>query len=135
VLKYISAMMERWELEGKPVYRNPQNTDNRGFRRPSNNVPQVSPREKRSRDRDEHRIHTPLQSNMVSPEEGEEIEELDPEIHYIEDTSPFPHLTQYAYEESLMKIQINELGKGGKAKNAHNRYHLRSKKKDDTFDS
>jgi hypothetical protein len=72
---------------------------------------------------------------MVSHEEGEEIEELDPEIHCIEDTSPFPHLTLYAYEESLMNIQINESGKGEKANNAHNRYHLRSKKKDDTFDN
>jgi hypothetical protein len=39
VLKLLSARMERWELEGKTMYRNPQNTDNRGFRRPSNNVP------------------------------------------------------------------------------------------------
>jgi hypothetical protein len=33
-----------------------------------------------------------------------------------------------------MSIQINELGKGEKANNAPNRYHLQSKKKDDTFD-
>jgi hypothetical protein len=39
VLKSLSARMERWELEGKPMYRNPQITDNRGFRRPINNVP------------------------------------------------------------------------------------------------
>jgi hypothetical protein len=39
--------MERWELEGKRMYRNPQNTDNRGFRRPSNNVPKALPREQR----------------------------------------------------------------------------------------
>jgi hypothetical protein len=39
VIKFLSARMERWELEGKPMYRNPQNTDNKGFRRPSNNVP------------------------------------------------------------------------------------------------
>jgi len=39
VIKSLSARMERWELEGNPMYRNPQNIDNRGFRRPSNNVP------------------------------------------------------------------------------------------------
>jgi hypothetical protein len=39
VMKSLLARMERWELEGKPVYINPQNTDNRGFRRPGNNVP------------------------------------------------------------------------------------------------
>jgi hypothetical protein len=39
MLKSLSTRMEKWELEGKPMYRNPQNTDNRGFRRPSNNVP------------------------------------------------------------------------------------------------
>jgi hypothetical protein len=31
-IKSLAAKMERWELEGKPMYRNPQNTDNRGFR-------------------------------------------------------------------------------------------------------
>ena len=97
-------------------------------------MPQASPREQRSGDRDDQRIQTPLQNSIVAHEEGEEVEELDPEIHCIEDTSPFPHLTQYAYEESLMSIQINELGKGDKANNDPNRYHLWSKKKDDTFD-
>jgi hypothetical protein len=53
VLKLLSAIMERWELERKPMYINPQNTDNRGFRRPSNNVPQALPREQRSKDRDD----------------------------------------------------------------------------------
>jgi hypothetical protein len=130
VLKSLSARMERWELEGKPMYRNPQNTDNRGFRRPSNNVPQALPREQRSKDRDEQRIQTPLQNNLVAHEEGEEIDELDPEIHCIEDTFPFPHLTQSIYEESLMNSQVNELGKGEKANNTPNRYHLRSKKKE-----
>jgi hypothetical protein len=51
ILKSLSSRMERWELEGKPMYRNPQNTDNRGFRRPSNNVPQASPREQKGKDR------------------------------------------------------------------------------------
>jgi hypothetical protein len=129
VLKSLSATMERWELEGKPMYKNPQNTDNRGFRRPNNNVPQSLPREQRSKDRDDQRIQTPLQNNLVAHEEGEEIDELDPEIHCIEHTSPFPHLTQSAYEESLMNIQINELSKGEKTNNTPNIYHLRSKKK------
>jgi hypothetical protein len=61
-------------------------------------VPQDLPREQRSKDRDDHRIQTPLQNNLDTHEEGEEIDELDPEIHCIEDTSPFPHLTQSAYE-------------------------------------
>ena len=60
VLKSLSSRMERWELEGKPVYRNPQNTDNRGFRRPGNHMPQTLPKEQRSRDRDDQRIQTPL---------------------------------------------------------------------------
>jgi hypothetical protein len=135
MLKLLSARMERWELEGKPMYKNPQNTDNRGFRRPNNNVPQALPREQRSKDRDEQRIQTPLQNNLVAHEEGEEIDELDPEIHCIEDTFPFPHLTQSIYEESLMNSQVNELGKGEKANNTPNRYHLRSKKKEGNFDS
>jgi hypothetical protein len=60
---------------------------------------------------------------------------LDPEIHCIEDNFPFPHLTQSIYEESLMNIQVNELGKGEKANNTPNRYHLKSKKKEGNFDS
>jgi hypothetical protein len=135
VLKSLSARMERWELEGNPMYINPQNTDNRGFRRPSNNVPQALPREQRRKYRDDHKIQNPLQNNLVAHEKGEEIDELDPEIHCIEDTSPFPHLTQSAYEESLMNIQINEWSKGEKANNTPNRYHLRSKKKEENFDS
>jgi hypothetical protein len=98
MLKSLSARMERWELEGKPMYRNPQNADNRGFKRPNNNVPQDFPREQRGKDREDQRIQTPLQNNLVSHEEGEEIDELDPEIHCIEETFPFPHLTQSAYE-------------------------------------
>jgi hypothetical protein len=56
MMKTLLARMERLELEGKPTYKNPKNTDNRGFRRPDNNVPQIIPREQRNRDRDDQRI-------------------------------------------------------------------------------
>jgi hypothetical protein len=56
-----------------------------------------------------------LQNNLVVDEEEEEIE-VDPEIHYLGDRSPSPHLTQSSYEKSLMDIQINELSKGEKEK-------------------
>jgi hypothetical protein len=67
---------------------------------------------------------------------GEEIDEISPEIHCIEDTSPFPHLTQSVYEESLMNSQINELSKGEKEKSntTPNRYNLRSKKNEGKSD-
>jgi hypothetical protein len=42
------------------------------------------------------------------------VDELYPQIHCIEDTSPFPHLTQSVYEESLINTQINELSRGEK---------------------
>jgi hypothetical protein len=129
VLKSLLARVERLELEGKPIYRNPQNTDNKGSKRPNNNVPQVMPREQRNIDRDDQRIQALPQNYLVADEEGEEIDELGPEIHCIEDTSPFPHLTQSAYEESLTNSKINELSKEGKAKDINpNRYSLRSKK-------
>jgi hypothetical protein len=134
MLKTLLARMERLELEGKPMYKNPQNIDNRGFRRPNNNVPQVMPREQRNKDRDDQRIQDPLQNNLVNDEDREE-EELDPEIHCIEDTSPLPHLTQFAYEESLINSQINELSKREKSKdNNPNRYNLKSKKKEGKSD-
>jgi hypothetical protein len=133
MVKSLSVEMEKMKFEGKQGYKNAQNDENRGnFRRP-NNTPQILPREPRNRDRDDQKIQTPLQNNIVVDEEGEE-EELDPEIHCLRDTSPFPHLTQSAYEESLLDNQINELSKGGKSNNSPNKYNLRSKKKEGKFD-
>jgi len=134
VLKSLSARMERWELEGKPMYKNPKNVDNRGFRRPNNHGPQDFPREQREKDREDQRIQTPLQNNLVTHEEGEEIDEFDPEIHCVEEAPPFPHLTQSAYEKYLMNSQIHELGKGERAGHTSNRYNLRSRKKEGDFD-
>jgi hypothetical protein len=122
--------MERLELEGKQTNINPQNIDNKGnFRRLNNNSPQIIQREPWNRDRDDQKIQTPPQNNLVADDGGEE-EDLDPEIHCLEDASPSPHLTQSTYEESLMDIQLNELIKGNKANNIPNRYNLRSKEKD-----
>jgi hypothetical protein len=46
LLKSHSTRMENLELEGNPTYINPQNVDNRGnFRRSNNNAPQIMPRE------------------------------------------------------------------------------------------
>jgi hypothetical protein len=66
---------------------------------------------------------------LVVDEEGEE-EETDPKIHCLGDTSSSPHLTQSAYEESLMDSQLNELRKGERTSGNPNRYNLRSKKKE-----
>ena len=67
MMKTLFAKMEKIKMEGKQTYKNPQNTDNRGnFRRPKNNVPLIMPREKRSRDRDDQRIQTHLQNNLVT---------------------------------------------------------------------
>jgi hypothetical protein len=71
---------------------------------------------------------------LVDGEEGEEINELDPEIHCFGETSSFPHLSQSAYEESLMENQLNELRKGDKASSSPNKYNLRPKKKFGTPD-
>jgi hypothetical protein len=124
MVKSLSAEMEKMKFEGKQGYKNVPNVDSRGnFRRPNNHAPQIMLREQRDRDRNDQKIQTPLQNNLVIDEEREE-EELDPEIHCIGDTSPFPHLTQSAYEESLMNSQINELSKGEKTNNSPNKYNL-----------
>jgi hypothetical protein len=65
---------------------------------------------------------------VAKGEEGE-ADELDPEIHCFGDTPPFPHLTQVAYEESLLDSHLNELSKGDKATGGQGRYNLRSDKK------
>jgi hypothetical protein len=133
MVKSLSTEMEKMKFEGKQGYKAAQNAENRGnFRRP-NNTPQILPREPRNRDRDDQKIQTPLQNNLVADEEREE-EEIDPEIHCLGDTSPFPHLTQSAYEESLLDNQINELSKGEKANNSPNKYNLRSNKKEGKSD-
>jgi hypothetical protein len=133
LVKYLSAEMEKMKFEGKKGYKNAQNTDNRGKFRRTNNTPQILPREPQNRDKDDHKIQTPLQNNLIVDEEGEE-EELDPEIHCLGDTSPFPHLTQSVYEESLMDKQINELSKGEKTNSSPNKYNLMSKKKEGKLD-
>jgi hypothetical protein len=52
MVKYLSAEMEKIKIEGKNTYRNPQNVDDIGkFKRPNNNVPQITPSEQRDRDR------------------------------------------------------------------------------------
>jgi hypothetical protein len=110
LVKSLYAEVERLKFEGKQGYKNTQNTENRdNFRRP-NNAAQTILRDKRKRDRDDQNIQAPLQNNLV-PDEGEE-EGADLEIHYLGDTSSSPHLTQSAYEESLMDSQLNEMSKG-----------------------
>jgi hypothetical protein len=59
------------------MYRNPQNTDNRGFRRPANNMPQTFPREQRGRDREDQRIQAPFQNNLLTDEEEREADDVD----------------------------------------------------------
>ena len=105
--------MEKLKLEGKHNYRNTQNDDNRGNFRRRNNSPQVLQRDPRNRDRDDEKFQTPLQNNLLADEEGVD-EESDPENHCLGDTSSSPHVTQSAYEESLMDSQLNELSKGEK---------------------
>jgi hypothetical protein len=57
LLKSLSAIMEKLELEGKQTYINPQNIDNRGnFERMNKNAPQIMPREQRDKDRNEQKI-------------------------------------------------------------------------------
>jgi hypothetical protein len=127
LVKSLSAEMEKMKLEGRQTNRNTQDTGNRGNFRRQNNAPQILQRDQRNRD--DQKVQTPLQNNMVDDEEGED-EGTDQEIHCLGDTSTSPHLTQSAYEESLMNNQLNELSKGEKTKENQNKYNLRSKQKE-----
>jgi hypothetical protein len=130
IVKYLSAEMEKMKVEGKQAYINPQNSENKGsFRRPNNISPLTMQRDQRGRDREDQKIQAPLQNNFVTNVEEGETNGLDPEIHCFGEIPPFPHLTQSAYEESLMDSQLNELSKGAKASSSQRRYNLRSKKK------
>jgi uncharacterized small protein (DUF1192 family) len=111
MMKFLSEEMERLKVERKKMNKGPQCTENKGgFRRPNNISPPTMYREKGS-DRDDQRIQAPFQNNFVADEEEGEIDEPEPKIHCLEVTPPFPHLTQSAYEESLMNSQLNELSK------------------------
>jgi hypothetical protein len=124
MVKSLSVEMENMKFEGKQGYKNVPNNDNKGnFRRSNNHAPQIMLREQRDRDRNDQKIQDPLQNNLFMDEEREE-EDLDPKIHCIGETSPFPHLTQFAYEESLVNSQINELSKKDKASGSQNKYNL-----------
>jgi hypothetical protein len=81
--------MEKMKLEGKQNYRTIQNANNKGNFKRQNNAPQVLQRDQRNRD--DQKVQTPLQNNMVDDEVGED-EETDPEIHCVGDTSPSSHL-------------------------------------------
>jgi len=129
VVNFLKEEMERLKIERKQMNKGPQNTESRtGFRRPNNFAPPTMHREK-ERDRDDQRIQAPFQNNFVAEEEEVEANEPEHKIHSVEFTPPFPHLTQSAYEESLMNGQINELSKGDKAGGGRGRYNLRSDKR------
>jgi hypothetical protein len=129
MVKSLSAEMERMKVEGRQAYKGPQNAENKGgFRRLNNFTPPNVQRE-RGRDREDQKIQAPFQKKFVAEGEEGKTDELDPKIHCFGDTPPFPHLTQSAYEESLMDSQLNELSKGDKATDNQGRYDLRSKKK------
>jgi hypothetical protein len=134
MVKSLSVEMERMKVEGRQAYKGPQNVENKGgFRRP-NNINSSNVQRERGRNREDQKIHAPFQNNFVAEGEEGETDELDPEIHCFGDTPPFPHLTQSAYEESLMDSQLNELSEGDKASDSQSRYNLRSKKKTATSD-
>jgi hypothetical protein len=126
ILKFFSARMERVELEGKKIYRNPLNVGNRGNFRRSTNSPRTIQRDHRNKDRDDQKIQTPLQNNLVT-KEGKEEEYMDPNIHCLGEASSSPRLTQSTYKEALISNQLNELSKGEEAIHIPNRYNLRSK--------
>jgi hypothetical protein len=129
MVRSLSTEMERMNVEGRKAYMGPQNTENKGgFRRPNNITSSTVQREK-GRDREDQKIQAPFQNNFMAEEEEGETDELDPKIHCFGDTPPFPHLTQSAYEESLMDSQLNELSKGDNTSGTQGRYDLRSKKK------
>jgi hypothetical protein len=129
MVKSLSVEMERMKVEVRQSYKGPHNTENKGgFRKPNNFTPPNVQRE-RGRDREDQRIQAPLQNNFVAEDEERETDELDLEIHCFGDTPPFPHLTQSAYEDSLMDSQLNELSKRDKASGSQGRYNLRSDKK------
>jgi uncharacterized small protein (DUF1192 family) len=132
VINFLKEEVERLKVERKQTYKIPQNTKNKGgFRRPNNISP---PTMHRGRDREDQRIQAPFQNNFVAEEQEGEADDLEPKIHSVEVTPPFPHLTQLAYEESLLNSQLNELSKEDKASGGWGRYNLRSNKRAATPD-
>jgi hypothetical protein len=129
LVNVLKEEMERIKMERRQMYKGPQNTENKGgFKRPNNFSPPTVHKE-RERDRDDQRIQAPFQNNFVADEGEAETDKPKPEIQSLEVTSPSPHLTKSAYEESLMKGQLHELSKADQAGSGRGRYNLRSDKK------
>jgi ribonuclease HI len=129
LVNVLKEEMERIKMERRQMYKGPQNAENKGgFKRSNNFTPPTVHRE-RERDRDDQRIQAPFQNNFVADQEEAEIDKPEPEIQSLEITSPSPHLTRSAYEESLMNGQLHELSKADKAGSGRGRYNLRSDKK------
>jgi hypothetical protein len=134
MVKSLSAEMERMRVEGRQAYKGPQNSEKGGgFKRPNNFSP-TNVQKERGRDREDQRIQAHFQNNFVAEDVEGETDKFEPEIHFFGDTPPFPHLTQSAYEESLMDGQLNELSKGDKASGGQGRYNLRFDKRTATPD-
>jgi len=128
LLNVLKEEMERLKTERKQMNRGPPSTENRGgFRRPRNFTPPTMHKE-RDRDRDDQKIQAPFQSNFVTDEERRQPDEPEPEVHSVEVTPSFPHLTKLAYEESFTDSRLNELSKADKAGGGRGRYNLRSDK-------
>jgi hypothetical protein len=91
------------KLEGRKNYRNPQNVDKKGnFRRP-NNAPQILPREKRNKDRNDQNIQTPLQNNPPP------FFNFDHEIQKIRIPVPLSELVKHEdFKRSLSKLLQSE---------------------------
>jgi uncharacterized small protein (DUF1192 family) len=129
LVNVLKEEMERIKMERRQMSKGPQNTENKGgFRRSNNFAPPTMHKEK-ERDRDDQRVQAPFQNNFMTNEEQEEVDEPEPKIHSLEVTPPFPHLTKSAYEESLIDGQLNELSKADKAGGGRGRYNLRSDKR------
>jgi hypothetical protein len=60
--------MERLKLEGRQTNRNPQDFGNINNFRRQNNTPQILQRDQRNRE--DQKVQTPLQNNLVDDEEG-----------------------------------------------------------------
>jgi hypothetical protein len=90
LVKSLSIKMERLNLEGRQYNRNPQGFGNINMFRTLNNTTKILQRDKRNRE--DQKVQTPLQKNLVDDEEGNNQDE-DQEIHFLGDTNTSPHLT------------------------------------------
>ena len=114
MLETLTYEMSKIKLDGKSPakgrnqndYPNRNQNQNQSWRR---NNQQVQLMQRAKNPTDEQRIRAPFQNVVLDEEDEDEVQELEEDIHCVEDGDEQIFLTESDYEGSLFDQQLNQL--------------------------